>query len=70
MKLWHLQHPQQLNNRQTIIEVNNIFLYLFRLIVKSTGFNEPHRHAEQRGDVEEDEDRPVDSGKDFRTFTQ
>ena len=69
MKLWHLQHPQQLSNHQTIIEVNNIFLYLFRLIVKLTGLNEPHRRAEQRGDIEEDEDRPVDLGKEFRTFT-
>jgi hypothetical protein len=71
VKLWHLQHLQQLSNRQTIIEVNNISLYLLQgLIVKSIGFNEPHGRAEQwRGDVEENENRPMDLGKDFRTFT-
>ena len=71
VKLWHLQHPQQLSNCQTIIEVNSIALYFFQsLIVKSIGFHEPHSRAEQwRGDVEGNENRPMDLGKDFRTFT-
>lgn len=50
------------------MKVNYISLYLFSgLINKFTGFND---HAEQRrGNVEENENRPVDLGKDSRNFT-